>query len=280
MSPVRGCAAAVAVALTLVLAGAARAAEPPPLLDAVFDAPSGSDAQGPPPSPSRKDLPKRTPRPATCVAFGEYREEMAEDPALAPAEKARLREEAREAYQQALRIDPNHLPAYRALARLYEAGGDYARAAATYEQGLQHWPREAELPFEYGMALARRKEWPQALEHLGAAHNLDPDNSNFAKTLGFSLAMAGHFDESRAVFTPTVGEARAWYNVACVQHHLHEDGLAWWSALSAVLLDPAHEPAKELLAELSGIKPARFGCDPLWQKVLWEVTNAFGPPAK
>src|SRR5215831_18528640 len=55
------------------------------------------------------DLPKRQPLPATCVAFGAFRESLAADPRRTPVEQQQLRDEARRAYQQALNSDPQNL---------------------------------------------------------------------------------------------------------------------------------------------------------------------------
>src|SRR6266849_5672142 len=75
---------------------------------------------------------KRQPQPATCVAFGELQESAAADPLRSLADQEQLRNKARLAYQQALQVSPNDLPALLALARLYASEGDYERASAYY----------------------------------------------------------------------------------------------------------------------------------------------------
>jgi hypothetical protein len=42
---------------------------------------------------------------------GQFREQEANNPDVAPAVKEQLREQARKAYQQAIASDPNYLPA-------------------------------------------------------------------------------------------------------------------------------------------------------------------------
>jgi len=198
------------------------------------------------------DVAKRPPRAATCVAMGEYREQGSQDPGFPAGEQAKLREEARMSYQEALRVDPNYVPAYRSLARLYASIGDHGRAVATFEEGLKRQPKDAPLHYDYGMCLARHKEWPQAVEQLKLAHDLDPDNRTLSNTLAYALAMSRRFDEALAVFTQTVGEAQACFNLAKAQYQLGEDALSRQSATRALELDPTHAPAKELLADLNG----------------------------
>src|SRR5262245_16970551 len=53
-----------------------------------------------------KDLPKRAPKADTCVAFGDFRLREAESDAKTAGEQKQYRQQARQAYQQALQIDP------------------------------------------------------------------------------------------------------------------------------------------------------------------------------
>src|SRR5713101_1130722 len=67
------------------------------------------------PKTKKDEGPKRKPLPATEIAFGEMKEGEADCDAAKqhPEAQARLRDEARQAYQQALKLDPNNLKAYR-----------------------------------------------------------------------------------------------------------------------------------------------------------------------
>src|SRR5947209_3664161 len=75
---------------------------------------------------------KRQPLPSTCIAFGTFSEQAAADPRRSPAEQQLLRDQARKAYQQALKIDPNEPSALLALARLYNSMDDHEHAVLTY----------------------------------------------------------------------------------------------------------------------------------------------------
>src|SRR5262245_50378286 len=82
-------------------------------------------------------LPKRVPKPNTCMEAGKLREQKADEPDTPGPEKAVLLDEARKAYQQALKIDPTFDPAARALAGLYMKENNYDNAVATYQKILK-----------------------------------------------------------------------------------------------------------------------------------------------
>jgi tetratricopeptide (TPR) repeat protein len=203
-----------------------------------------------------QDLPRRDPKPSTCVGCAEFRVQMATtDPHATAADKQRLYDEARRAYQQAIRIDPNYLPAYEGLGKLYVLINDYPRAVETYHKALKKNEKEPRLWFELGMCYARQKQWEPAIKDLQTAWSLDPENRQYADTLGFCLARAGRYDESLACFRKAVGEAMAHYNLARMLHHMHQDGLSQQQLAQALRVDPDLEPAQEMLAQLQGPPP-------------------------
>jgi tetratricopeptide (TPR) repeat protein len=199
-----------------------------------------------------EDGPKRTPRAPTCVAAGQYREQEANNPTLAPAVREQLREQARKAYQQAIRIDANYLPAHRSLAHLYETTGNHERAVATFENVLKDHSNDASLWFDLGMLHSRHQAWDPAVEALGHAADADRENRLYAKTLGFCLARAGRIDESFACFEKSVGPAKAHYNVAEMLHHLQQDDQAKLHLQMALEADPQLTVAADLLATIEG----------------------------
>lgn len=195
---------------------------------------------------------RRKPTASTCVTIAEYREAAAADSGIPPAQVDSLREEARKLYQQALTLDAKYLPAYRGLARLYEARGDYERAVATYQAAIKKHPKEASLWFDLGMCQARRKDWEPSLASLRKAVELDPENRIFCKTLGLCLARAGRYDESFNFLKGIVGEAQAHYDLARMLLHLNEPEGAQRHLTLALQVNPEMEAAQELLANLNG----------------------------
>jgi tetratricopeptide (TPR) repeat protein len=186
------------------------------------------------------------------VAAGELyaREATANPPSSAIREQ--LADQARKAYQQALSIDPKHLPAYRALARLYVDLDDQVHAVATFKKALALFPEDGSLWFDLGMCHARKKEWAPALEALGKAADKEPENRRIVNTLGYALARAGRYPESLACFTRVNSEAQAHFMLAQMLEHLGQPDLSRQQLRLALQKDPQLEAAQALLAKLDG----------------------------
>jgi tetratricopeptide (TPR) repeat protein len=201
------------------------------------------------------DLPKITPKASTCLAGAEFCHLEANAAKTTPAQREEYRERARKGYQQALAQDPKNVTALQGLARLYADMNDRDRAIATYQKALKLTPKDASLSCELGMAHARWKEFEPAITHLKTAFDLEPENSQCANLLGHCLARAGRYDEALAVFTKTVGEAKAHYNLARMLHHLRQEELSRQHLALALSADPQMAEARELLLQLSGTQP-------------------------
>lgn len=196
--------------------------------------------------------PKRSPKAATCVAFGDFRASTATEPGRSPSEREQLREQARRAYQQALETDAHCVPAYLGLARLYQALEDPERALAVYQKGVQALPREASLWYEMGMLQARQKDFAGAEKGLRAAADLDPDNRTYQTTLGYCLARSGRYDDAFQCFRKAGTEAQAHYKVARMMHHNGEDGRAREQLRAALDGQADLAVARQLLDEIDG----------------------------
>jgi tetratricopeptide (TPR) repeat protein len=224
---------------------------------------------------------KRRPRASTCLAFGNFDEHTALDPARSPADKQQLLDQARKAYQQAIQLEPKNATAIIALARVYNLLDDHDRAIATYTKGLKSLPKEPMLWHELGMCHARHKEWDQALQALRKASELDPENRSYSHSLAFCLARCGRYDESLAVFTKVESEADAHYNLARMLHHLKRDELSKQHLRLALEIKPEMKPAEELLALLEN--PGAEKSNPIANvgfQTSEAATSESGNPAK
>src|SRR5262245_59438945 len=126
----------------------------------------------------QKDTPtaKRALKPDTVVSLAAFRESEATDTKEGPAKQRQLRDEARQSYQEALRLDPNCLAAYQGLGRVYTELNDWQRAMEAYRTGLEKHPRDPALWFGQGVCLCRQKNFAQAAESLRKALQLNPEN--------------------------------------------------------------------------------------------------------
>lgn len=198
---------------------------------------------------------KRQARPSTYVAYGELHEKAAAEPGRSPAEQEELRKSARLAYQKALEVNSKDLGALLALARLYNAEGEYERAVTTYNRAIQIYPKDPALRYELGLCQARRKNWDQALQNLQKATQMDPENRRYAYSYGLCLARARRYGDSFLVLEKLEGAANAHYDLARMMHHLEQDDACREQLEMALAKNPELFGAQQLLIELEATAP-------------------------
>jgi tetratricopeptide (TPR) repeat protein len=184
------------------------------------------------------------------VAFGLYREQLASQKGISPAEEYGLREQALKAYQEALTVNPRDKSALVALAQLYNRRGDPDKALQTYQKAAKFHPKDGMVWFNFGLFHCQRKEWGAALDCLTKAADLNPDNRDYVNTLGFTLAKVGRLDEGASCLAKTMGKAEAHFNVARLLERENQVEMSKHHLRLALQLKPDHRPAGELLAQL------------------------------
>lgn len=107
-------------------------------------------------------------------------------------------DEARAAYERALRIDRNHVPAYANLADLHRTLGDEAACEATLARGLAAVPEAPALLHARGLSRVRRRETAEAVEDLAQAARLEPTNARYAYVYAIALHSSGRSEEALA----------------------------------------------------------------------------------
>jgi tetratricopeptide (TPR) repeat protein len=195
---------------------------------------------------------KRTPKATTFVAWGEMREHDAEEKGLDTSRQMELCDEARQVYQQALKIDPKCLPAYTGLARVYMKLNHYDRALEMYNQAAEKYPKDFSLWFDMGICHCRVKHWDLAVFSFKRALEMDPENRAATQTLGFCLARAGRLQESLETLQKLMSPAQAHYQISRMLHHVQRDDLCREELRLALQLEPDLAPARNLLASLDG----------------------------
>ena len=213
------------------------------------------------------DGPKRDPKPATEIKFGEMKENEADSAAgkTHPEIQAQLRDEARKAYQHALKLDPDNVDAQRHLAKLYAKMGDYWRAQDIYKKAMAKRPNDATLWYDLGMCHSRRKElpdnqrFPEAIRCFTKALELEPENRDYLKMLGFTLAWTGRIDQGLVYLTRAYGSAQAHLEMACMFDQKRESTLAIQQLRLALQENPQLQTARDFLTALEnpGAAPNR-----------------------
>jgi len=90
--------------------------------------------------------------------------------------------EAERAYRKAFEIDEHWAPAYVNLADLLHKTQRNNEIEAVLQKGMFKSPTTAELPYSLGLLKIRERNIPAALNALKRAHELAPDNAQFAYT--------------------------------------------------------------------------------------------------
>ena len=198
------------------------------------------------------EYPKREAQPQTWISVGELYEAKAGEQKANPAQQGALQEEARKAYQKAIEIDPKCASAQIHLGNLYLHKDDPERALAVYQGALQQNPKTASLWYEKSLVYRRSKDWNGTLDCLAKAHELEPQNRQYASDYGLCLARANRPREAVTALSTVMNKAEANYNVGRMMAHIDQPDQSKQYLQAALAERPAHEGALELLAELNG----------------------------
>ncbi|MDT4855218.1 Beta-barrel assembly-enhancing protease [compost metagenome] len=95
------------------------------------------------------------------------------------------------AMRDALRRDPDFLPAQVALAQWLDGNYRTEEARNLFQQAIERHPDSGLLRHDNGLALIRRGERDAALEELKQAARLEPDNAQFNYVLAIALQDTG-----------------------------------------------------------------------------------------
>jgi Flp pilus assembly protein TadD len=107
--------------------------------------------------------------------------------------------EAEAAYREAIRLQPDFIPAYANLAQFMSSAGRETEAEGVLHSGLQRHPKAAALTHALGLSLVRQKRLAEALLRLADAAGQDPDTARYAYVYAVALQSAGRLDEALGV---------------------------------------------------------------------------------
>jgi tetratricopeptide (TPR) repeat protein len=168
------------------------------------------------------------------------------------AEQAGKAAEAESNYQQALKLDPRHLPALVNYARLKDRQGDLTGATALYQEAAKLYPKEASVFNDLGLCFERRKMFREAAAALQQAVRLQPDRGLYRNNLAVVLVEMGDLDGAFIQFRTVHGEAVAYYNVAYLLQKQGRTKDAARLFVAALEKDPSLVEAKIWLEKLGG----------------------------
>ena len=149
---------------------------------------------------------------------------------------------AKSAYEDALSIEPQYIPARLNLADLYRASNDEANATQHLKQAVKDAPDSSAANFSYGLSLIRTKKYAEALPFLNTAAQMDDSQPHYAYV--YAVALDNESQTQAAV------------------RHLEKANLRWPNQYELLLthilyLEKLNQPKEiaDLLSRLSKIAP-------------------------
>ncbi len=194
-------------------------------------------------------------------------------------EKKQALRQAEEAYENALRADPQFVPALLALARVYQQTGRPDAALELYEQLIELAPNNPSVWNDMGLCYQNLGDLVQAEQCLRKAIALDPMRDLYRNNLAYVLASMGYYDQAWEEFRRAVGPVLAHYNLALVARELGDHATAIKHATEALALDGGLEPARELLRQLQNPTQPEQGEPPSRLDLPQDQTSASDRPA-
>ena len=195
------------------------------------------------------------------VATAKFSEREAKSLDKDVEQQFKVRYQAKDRYQLALKLDPGCIDAYRGLGRIYVDLGDFERAEETFRRAYVKFPKESIFWYEMAQMHNRRKDFSQAAVHLQKALDMEPENRIYLTTLGLTMARSGQTEQAVALLSRSMGSASAYYNVARMLLHLQRNDEGMHYLRLALQTNPNLETARELLTEIQGGNTGNFRID-------------------
>ncbi len=108
--------------------------------------------------------------------------------------------DARSAYEEALKINPNHTGTLSNLGVVYYQTRDFDRATAMFDKVLAIDEKDAATHYLYGAALLQTKDYADAEQHLQRALEIQPDLPEAHFGMGTLYWQLGRLTEAIAEF--------------------------------------------------------------------------------
>jgi tetratricopeptide (TPR) repeat protein len=184
--------------------------------------------------------------------------------------------QARTLYQKALAMDPNHLDALLGAARMEDREGRLDVALMLYQRAVTAHPNNATAHNDLALCQARRGELIPAHQSLEQAIRLDPRKALYRNNAAKVLVELNQLDQATSHLAAVHPPAIAHYNMGVLLSDRGRDPEASHYLSKALALDPAMEPARELLALKALSAPAGVAEAP---PMLVQTTPVIQPTA-
>ncbi|MBV8157651.1 MAG: tetratricopeptide repeat protein, partial [Dyella sp.] len=207
------------------------------------------------------DAGQRAARDRAFAAFVASQEAVAERPeahydlGLVYAERGETAK-AEQAFRQALKLQPDFVPAFINLADMYRALGREDDAEKVIDEGIAAVPDNGSLLHAKGLALVRQNQQKEALGWFERAHRADATNPRFAYVYAVALHSAGQDEQARKVLVGALQaspyDASLLLTLASLERDAGHVSQAREYAQRLIAVSPQSEEAQQLLQGLGG----------------------------
>jgi tetratricopeptide (TPR) repeat protein len=154
-------------------------------------------------------------------------------------------------FQEALRIDPNHVQAHNSLGSALLRQGDLDAALEHFQRVVQLQPDFAPVQNNLGALYQQRNEVELAIQHYREAIRLNPRYSKAYNNVGVLLRKQARWDEAaeyfRQALTINPDFAEAHFNLGMIFDQQGDESSAVAEYQQALRLNPRYGPAHQRL---------------------------------
>jgi hypothetical protein len=212
--------------------------QPPPELTTQQPIPTSSRKKGAPPKPETE----------VAIADVWVAQALSHD---SPADRERLLDKARLAYQRAVQQDPKNKTALLAMAKFYGKIEDRPRTDEAYGKYLALYPKDHEVMAEVAKVHARWQDWDGAVAWGQKALAHDPENRTYRGSMAVWLSLAGKLQDGFAVLCQIMPEANARYYIGRMMLDAGQEDAGRQQVALALQADPNLTAAREFQAALN-----------------------------
>lgn len=163
---------------------------------------------------------------------------------------------AEQAFRQALKLQPDFVPAYINLADVYRSLGREEDAEKLIDEGIAAVPANGSLLHAKGLTLVRQNRQQEALGWFERAHRADTANPRFAYVYAVALHSAGQDEQARKVLEGALQaspyEASLLSMLASMERDSGHAAQARGYAQRLIEVAPQSQDAQQLLQSLNG----------------------------
>ena len=149
---------------------------------------------------------------------------------------------ARDAYRQAIQMNPGFYQGYNNLANTYTDQGNYQQAVPLYREGLRQAPDSTTIMFNLANMSFRQGYWWQALQEIERVIERDDSDSEAHLMAGICSFQLGNYERAKSHFTRVIQldpeSAEGHYNLSLAYQRMGSPGVAQSYYAEAVRLEP------------------------------------------